>query len=103
MNIFIRTNIQGFFEKQIYSDIHSKLFTAQEYIRTFIRNLRFQRIHSNKAVERRHNISAIDVNMITPLLIPYLIFTTHLYPFVKISKQYFLFEYICTLICEYTK
>ena len=100
------------FPKRIYSDIHSKLFTPHEYIRTFIRNVRFQQIHSNKAVEQtnccyskkiRHNISAIDVNMITPLLIPYLIFTTHLYSFVKISKQYFLFEYICTFIREYTK
>ena len=33
------------FPKRIYSDIHSRLFSPHEYIRTFIGNVRFQQIH----------------------------------------------------------
>ena len=43
------------FPEWIYLDIHSRLFSPHEYIWIFIRNVGFQRIHSNKADQ--HNIS----------------------------------------------
>ena len=100
------------FPRQIYSDIHLRLFPSHEYIRRFIRNVRFQRIHwfevaqqnnicySNKF--RQYEISAIDIKINTPVLISYIIFTIHFYSFAKIFGQYFSFGYICTFIREYT-
>ena len=43
------------FPEWIYSDILSRLFCPHEYIRIFIRIVRFQQIHSNKAAQQ--NIS----------------------------------------------
>ena len=43
------------FSKSIYSDIHLRHFSPHEYIWTFIRNVRFQRIHSNEAAKQNNS------------------------------------------------
>ena len=50
----------------------------------------------------KFGISAIDIKRITLVLIPFLIFTIHLYSFAIIFGQYFSVEYICIFIREYT-
>ena len=100
------------FQEQINSDIHSRLFSPPEYIRTFIRIVRLQQRHSNKAAQKQQllffiffqqfYISVIDMKILTLVLIPYLIFTIHLYSFAIIFGQYFSVEYICIFIFEYT-
>ena len=100
------------FPERIYLDIHSRPFSPHEYIWIFIRNVSFQRIHLIEAAQqkigcyskkiRQFDISATDIKRITLVLIPFLIFTIHLYSFAIIFGQYFSVEYICIFIREYT-
>ena len=109
MNIFIGSNICGFFQTKYIRTFIRDFFSPHEYIRTFIRNVRFQQIHCFEAAQqskicyskkhRQNNISAINVLKKSPVLISYLIFTIR---FAKIFGQYFSFGYIHTFICEYT-
>ena len=57
IRIFIDEYIHSYkylwiFQTQIYSDIHLRLFPSHEYIRRFIRNVRFQRIHWFEAAQQ---------------------------------------------------
>ena len=94
IRIFIDKYIHSFkywwiFPKQIYSDIHSRLFPSHEYIQRFIWNVRFQRLHWFEAAQqnnicysnkfRQYEISAIDIRINTPVLISYITFTIHFF------------------------
>ena len=100
-NIFIRLSICGFFQSKYIWTFIQDFFSPPEYIRIFICNVRFQGMHSNKAAYqnfscysktfRQFDISAIDIKIISLVLVPFLIFTIQLYSFTIIFGQYFLF------------
>ena len=86
-------NYSRIFQKQIYSDIHLRLFSSYEYIGTFIRNVRFQQKQWFEAIQQK-NILLKKIKAIwhfsdwclNKYSCPHLLYHLH-YPFIFICQN----------------